>query len=55
MQVGYTGGAHVLPEGVGHRERDPAIPSTGAQCSELWPACLELQLGSGLLLIWKSP
>lgn len=36
-----------LPEGVGHRRRDPAIPSTGAQCSELWPACLEVAaLGS---------
>ena len=29
MQVGYTGGAHTPADGVGHRERDPAIQAQG--------------------------
>lgn len=43
------------PQGGGHREGEPTVLSMGAQCPELGPACLRLQLGSGPPLIWKSP
>lgn len=44
-----------FPCGASWKEGEPAVPSTGTQCPELWPACPGLQLGSGPPLIWKSP